>query len=630
MDTRLSGRNSLKSAIGFSLCLLLTVWMWEPLTKAQAQKAQPTYRIAFGSGAPYNTDIFIADADGSNAKPLAPDPALDYNASFSFDGRWIVFTSHRSGPAEIYRIHPDGSSIEKLTNDRAFDDQATLSPDGRLLAYVSSRSGEADIWILDLQTHKSRNLTNHPAGDFRPAWSPDGQWIAFSSDRDPPERPCDTFTGTRRSAFVRLQLTGIYILHPDGSGLRRITNANRLAGTPHWSPDSSHLVFYDADVLEECGVPGLLGGVGTTQIVSVDLQTGTRKTLTSGAEERVFPRWLRDGRTAFVVRGEHQGIAFTPSSTSSGTSDSQKIEGEFGAPDWSPDLRKMVFHREVNHSYDLRAHPGVQEWYSRDPRFKLQRTSTALVASSYSPQGGRGVHEIATGLNANDVHGLAVTNTDGSGGKIIFEDTIKEVRGTTWSPAGDWIAFGYGAFFGRADTGPARVMVIRPDGTGLKAVTKTDQNAGMPSWSPDGNHIAYRFATGSKRGLAILDVGTGESHVLNTGSDRDTFPSWSPRGDWITFTRFRDGNYEICIVHPDGTGLKQLTNLVGINAHSAFSQDGEWIVFATSGGGFKDESILALWNFQPYGEIAVLRVDGSDLHNLTDNATEEGAPSWVF
>src|SRR6185312_3716125 len=147
------------------------------------------YTIAFKSFAPNNSDIFLADADGTRIRPLVPDPALDYNASFSADGHWIVFTSHRAGSADIWRVHPDGNGLEKLTDDPGFEDQAALSPNGKFLAYVSSRSGQADIWILDLFTHKTRNLTHHPAGDFRPAWSPDGKWVAFSSDRDRP-RTC--------------------------------------------------------------------------------------------------------------------------------------------------------------------------------------------------------------------------------------------------------------------------------------------------------------------------------------------------------------------------------------------------------------------------------------------------------
>src|SRR6266550_1730473 len=66
----------------------------------------------------------------------------------------IAFTSHRSGPAKIYRVHPDGSGLERLTDGPAFDDQAALSPDGKTLAFVSSRSGQADIWKLDLAKGK--------------------------------------------------------------------------------------------------------------------------------------------------------------------------------------------------------------------------------------------------------------------------------------------------------------------------------------------------------------------------------------------------------------------------------------------------------------------------------------------
>src|SRR5690349_24901072 len=65
---------------------------------------EPNYEIAFAKFAPMNTDIFIADADGNNAKPLLPHPESDYNASFSPDGKWIFFTSERNGSADIYRV----------------------------------------------------------------------------------------------------------------------------------------------------------------------------------------------------------------------------------------------------------------------------------------------------------------------------------------------------------------------------------------------------------------------------------------------------------------------------------------------------------------------------------------------
>jgi Tol biopolymer transport system component len=133
------------------------------------------------------------------------------------------------------------------------------------------------------------------------------------------------------------------------------------------------------------------------------------------------------------------------------------------------------------------------------------------------------------------------------------------------------------------------------------------------------------------RNLYILDVATGAARKLETGSDFDTFPTWSPRGDWIAFTSRRDGDYEIYRIRPDGTDLERLTQSPGNDAHPSFSPDGEWIAFATARQGFKDEAVQLLLSatFQPSEEIAVMHADGSDVRILTDNSTEEGAPCWV-
>jgi TolB protein len=88
-------------------------------------------------------------ADGSGERPLLPKSGFDYNASFSPDGKWIVFTSERERSAEIYRVHIDGSGLERLTDDPSCDAQGALSPPGSQLAFVSSRgSGSADIWVF--------------------------------------------------------------------------------------------------------------------------------------------------------------------------------------------------------------------------------------------------------------------------------------------------------------------------------------------------------------------------------------------------------------------------------------------------------------------------------------------------
>ncbi|EJL34752.1 periplasmic component of the Tol biopolymer transport system [Caulobacter sp. AP07] len=566
---------------------------------------QPAYEIAFASFAPVNSDIFIADADGSHATAFLPDAELDSNASFSSDGQWVLFTSRRAGTSDIYRAHLDGSGLERLVASPAYDDQAALSPDGRSLAFVSSRGGQADIWILDLASKALRNLTHDPAGDFRPSWSPDGRWLAFSSDRvsEHPRIPEGDFT-LRHS-------TEIYIVKVDGTELRRVTRDGQFAGSPTWSPDGSKLAFYAATLPEVRNITAARRLRGVTQIEAVDLGTGASQVLTSGAGEKWSPHWLAPDRIGYVSGGPEGGVEATAGPSGA--------RGEFNSPSWSPDGRHMLFHREVDSTW-----PPDRRWVSLDPRFGLRRVG---IFPSYSPTGDRRVSNDKTaGILHNSV---LMMNADGSGASVLFGDAEKSALAPSWSRQGDRIAFGLGQFF-QGIKGPAQadIAVIDAQGGGLKLLTKGTGNFGFPDWSGDGRHIVYRQA-GAANALDVVDLDSGESHVLLAGPAHYNFPAWSPTADVIAFTADIDGDYEIYSIRADGSGLKRLTRSPGNDAHNAWSPDGKWIAFASARGGFKDEALLHPANPQPYGEIYVMRADGSEAHALTDEPFEKGTPAWA-
>jgi Tol biopolymer transport system component len=77
------------------------------------------------------------------------------------------------------------------------------------------------------------------------------------------------------------------------------------------------------------------------------------------------------------------------------------------------------------------------------------------------------------------------------------------------------------------------------------------------------------------------------------------------------------GPPNVFTIHPDGTGLNQLTDAHGVNAHLAWSPDGERLLFCSSRMGFKDEVVL-IGAPQPYGEVFVMRYDGTHVEQLTD------------
>ena len=145
--------------------------------RALAAAEPPNRPLLLNRIGPSASRIFIADADGSNERVLIDSGTLDYNASFSADGQWIVFTSERDGlgNSNVYRARADGTQAERLTDSPAVEDAAVLSPDGSKLAFVSTRDGFlANLWVLDLKTGAQRNLTGVAGSAAR---SP-GLWLA--------------------------------------------------------------------------------------------------------------------------------------------------------------------------------------------------------------------------------------------------------------------------------------------------------------------------------------------------------------------------------------------------------------------------------------------------------------------
>jgi TolB protein len=127
-------------------------------------------------------------------------------------------------------------------------------------------------------------------------------------------------------------------------------------------------------------------------------------------------------------------------------------------------------------------------------------------------------------------------------------------------------------------------------------------------------------------GLRILTLTNGK--ITKLTSEYDTFPVWSLRGDRIAFCSLRGGDFDIFTVRPDGSELHKLTDSHSNDAHPIWSPDGKWIVFSSARKGFKDEGMLNSGGPQPNGELFVMRADGSDVSQLTDNQWEDATPTW--
>jgi len=264
-------------------------------------------------------------------------------------------------------------------------------------------------------------------------------------------------------------------------------------------------------------------------------------------------------------------------------------------------------------------------------------TLTGILAA-FSPEGDRFVFTTRPTPGAVLGASVAIAKPGIDKYDVVYQDKARNVLAPQWSPGGDRIIFGIGvfnAFFNgfnglflkpedRAEGG-AQLAIVKPDGSDFHEVTKGPNNNAFPSMAPDGKRIVYRTFGPEGDGLRIMNLDTKETKMLTRGYDN--FPLWSPRGDLIMFSRLEKGDYEIYTIKPDGTGVKRLTHARGNDAHQGWSPDGEYIVFASTRMGYKDEMTYTDAP-QPYGELFVMRYDGTNVEQLTDNQWEEGTPAW--
>ncbi len=156
----------------------------------------------------------------------------DVVPSVSSDGKWVYFSSNRSGKLCIWRIQTNGKGgIGQVTDSpsSAVDYEPTLSPDGKRLAYSSLRSGAKvpQIWFCN----PDGTLQTQIREGRQPAWSPDNTKLAYVA--------VDQSTKASGDA--------IWVIDSDGSNPRRVAySPGNSFRHPIWSPDGQSII-YEAD-----------------------------------------------------------------------------------------------------------------------------------------------------------------------------------------------------------------------------------------------------------------------------------------------------------------------------------------------------------------------------------------------
>ena len=316
-----------------------------------------------------------------------------------------------------------------------------------------------------------------------------------------------------------------------GNGQDLTALSERPSCCPTWSPDSSILAFE--------GVGGLYvmapDGSGV-RLLWGDHYEGWKQGMPGAFQitgsSTFEAAWSpNNGQLAFVVtslaivgRPDLEGVWIADVSGSTTQLVDKNDADDFGAPSWSPGGDAVAYVVSRGPVFELR----VKEIRGRDTSVIKVRDPDLLTDSAWGPDG-----KIAVAITgAHGDSSVAVMNPDGTDERRVWLGDAGLIDDLSWSPDGSSLAF---TFFANPSgsvlktvsfAGPGDVLVGNPSSGTFTNLTESPADDLMPTWSPDGERIAFVSDRGDSYDVYVADVnGDRIELLLETGLD-ECFLAW--------------------------------------------------------------------------------------------------------
>jgi Tol biopolymer transport system component/DNA-binding winged helix-turn-helix (wHTH) protein len=457
-----------------------------------------------------------------------------------------------------------------------------ISAAGLLLALLAvgflwqnrtSRAVNVNEVVAEIRETPPLRLTDDPSDDSHPRWTSDGHIRFFRTDAN------------RQSTS--------FIMNSDGSGQARVHDVANLK-TGIWSPDGRKVVFQKTG---DASASYLANADGSNEVALPFF--GGNFDWSFDSKELVYQKTLAENNAEIFIY-------------SLATRASRNITNHpsFDAdPSFSPDGKKIVFvsGRDDNKEIYLLNIDGAGE---------PQRLTNHPADDShpvFSPDGTAIVFTSDRKNESADVYLLTGPTSFSTVVQLTDWPSNETAEPGCWSPDGTRIAF-YSDRNGKDD-----IYVIGAERIGAQMVfSDPKKDLTFASYAPDGKRLVYQAALEDGTGeLGIMDLATKQTRVIRKSEVADALPEWSPDAEWIVFQTRVGDNTEVCLIKPDGSAFRNLTNHPAKDITPSWSPDGKQIAFVSNRG--KSTQVFQLF---------VMNADGTNSHSLESTGAMTAAPHW--
>ena len=563
------------------------------------------------------TGIYVANSDGSDVHEVVGHNGFNYSWSkWALNGTKIVFSAHRFGTAEpdqLYLMNADGTDAQQLTSTQWINGQPSISPDGRYMLFTSTwpEFPKFAIYRMDLRTLMVRNIsalaTTGPATDGDPRYSADGSEIAFAN--------------SQKIGSTHVIPTQIWVMNSNGRHRVQLTHDKHYNTDPELSPSGQDVVFssYRGKGKAAEGDPSQLHvKLHDWFIVVHNRQTGAEYSVNQGLEcakrTDANPCGPADG-AAYVPEWSPDGHQISYMSILSATTSCICVTQADGSDPQAliTTTRKIQFYdwQTMGAAPSTAAQIGSEVPPSRLLFLGSTAPGETTIYTSRPDRWG------STSITLPPFLGL-VSNPRWSVDRkhIIFtaQAPVKKVPAPPDAPPGHhrirhytlgWLSALIMPHGDRTNIDRTQTYEMDPDGSNIHVLTTgstEDWHDAIPDgeWrgnsqgdiSPDGRYavVTNLSSTTSESFLLRINIKSGSVYNLTNATagavaTTDFNPRYSPNGRKIAFSTIVGGNSQIALIDSKtGRSYRPLTDDNYFNIAPTWSPNGRYIVYSSYRG----------------------------------------------